>query len=79
MITPSQQRWQLLYKAAILENDRSRVGYRIFQAQRAIADRSRELNQNTEQHAQVEKEAMEDALYTLRALATAGEHTLHAA
>lgn len=80
MIPSSRQRcWQVLYRAAILEKDWSRIGHRISQAQAAISDRKRELGQNTGQQAQAEEEAMDDALYTLHALQNTNEHTLHAA
>ena len=80
MITSSpQHRWQLLYRAAILEQDWSRIGDRVSQAQRAIVDRKRELAQNTGQQAQLEEEAMDDALYTLHALESTNEHRLNAA
>jgi hypothetical protein len=63
--------WQSLYRAAILETDPSFVRERINRAERAIADRRHELAPAVGQYAEVEREAMEDALYTLSALKTA--------
>lgn len=80
MIPSSHQRcWQVFYRAAILENDWSRIGDKISQAQRAIADRKCELGQNIGQQALAEEEAMDDALYTLHALESANERTFPAA
>jgi hypothetical protein len=61
------QSWRELYKAAIAETDRNRLPSRINEAETALARRARELfamgGRNTE-----EREAVDRALYTLRAL-----------
>ena len=63
--------WQKLYRAAILETDRSTLENKISAAELAIAKRRGELARETGQYAQVEREAMDDALYALRALRSA--------
>jgi hypothetical protein len=70
---PIRTEWKALYKAAILENDRSVGSQRVAEAERAVLARARELlySQGTLE----EKEAIEDALYTLRALKTAWEYS----
>jgi hypothetical protein len=65
---PSQPRmWRDLYVAALLEGDRDRVPNLIAEAERAIAERARELFRASGDHIE-EEEAMDDALYALRAL-----------
>ncbi|HVO63938.1 MAG TPA: hypothetical protein VMT53_23655 [Terriglobales bacterium] len=65
--------WKLLYLAAVGERDKRRLGRRISEAEHAIFIRQREVfyaGATLE-----EKEALEDALYALRALDSAREHT----
>lgn len=65
---PSQARvWKDLYVAALLEGDRDRVPNLIAEAERAIAERARELFRASGDHIE-EEEAMDDALYALHAL-----------
>jgi hypothetical protein len=63
----SVQNWRTLYTAALFETDRSRVPARIAEAEQAIVARARELfsvgNDTIE-----EDQALDDALYALRAL-----------
>jgi hypothetical protein len=58
--------WKHCYRAALLENDRSKVLQLIAEAERAIVARARELflclGDNVE-----EQEALDDALYALHA------------
>lgn len=64
--------WKLLYLAAIAEKDKTILAKRISDAEHAIFLREREIfyaGTSLE-----EKEALEDALYALRALETAREH-----
>jgi hypothetical protein len=72
MSIPSQSRnstaWRPLYRAAILETDFCSVEQRISTAEEAIAVRFRELTEKTGQQVEVEREALDDALYTLNAL-----------
>jgi hypothetical protein len=62
-----QNRWQQLYKMAVATH-RPASERRIAEAEQAIALRKRELDHQTGQQAQVEKEAMDDAMYVLEAL-----------
>ncbi len=65
--------WKSLYRAAILEQDRSLVPQRVSQAEQAVLRRGRELFYG---HGTPEEgEALEDALYALRAYRTAWRHT----
>jgi hypothetical protein len=61
------QKWRTLYTAALFETDRNRVPERIAEAEQAIVARARELfsvgNDTIE-----EDQALDDALYALRAL-----------
>jgi hypothetical protein len=67
--------WQTLYRAAILETDWRFVGERISDAEEAIVARTRELCHQTGPEAEVERDALDDALYALRALRTAARST----
>jgi hypothetical protein len=72
--------WRTLYRAAILETNKSVLPQRVSEAELAVRARGREIfygegtpgegNRTSE-----EKEALEDALYALRAFKTAWEHT----
>ncbi len=65
--------WKTLFRAAILETDKSLVRQRVFEAEAAVLARQRELFYG---HGTLEeKTAMEDALYALRAYKTAWQHT----
>jgi len=59
--------WRELYKAALFETDRSRIRSRIEEARRALVFRSRELFVTSPNYDD-EAEAIEKALYALRAL-----------
>ena len=68
--------WKALYKAAIYETD-SRVGsQKVAEAEKAVLLRERELfyGEGTLE----EKEVLEDALYCLRALRSAWQHSIAA-
>jgi hypothetical protein len=62
-------RWSELYAAALSETDRSRLGERISEAKKAIVARAGELFNTTTDNIE-EVQALEDALYALRALQT---------
>ena len=65
--------WKLLYLAAIREEDKSVLAKRISDAEHAIFLREQEIfYRGTTLE---EKEALEDALYALRALQSAREHS----
>ena len=70
---PTPADWRTLYRSAILEPDRSIVRQRICEAEAAVLARGRELvyagGTNDE------KDAIEEALYLLRAYRNAWEHT----
>ena len=64
--SPKHPDWKILYRAAILETNKSLLPQRVSQAEEAVILRGRELfygNGDPE-----EKEALDDALYALRAL-----------
>jgi hypothetical protein len=61
--------WRDLYVAALMEADNDRMSVRITDAERVKLDRARELFQASEDNIQ-EEEALDDALYALRALKT---------
>ena len=66
---PQQTNWKILYTAAILETNKRVVPQRVSEAEEAVIARGRELfygNGDPE-----EEEALDDALYALRAFKTA--------
>ena len=66
---PKRTSWKTLYRAAILETNKSIISKRVYEAEEAVLARGREIfygNNEAE-----EKEALEDALYALRAYKTA--------
>lgn len=65
--------WRTLYRAAIFETNRSVIPNRVMEAERAVLARGRELFRQI--GTMDEKEALEDALYALRAYKTAWLHT----
>lgn len=72
-ISSKQRDWKILYRAAILETDKSFVPQRVSDAEEALLSRRREIfygNSDPE-----EQEELEDALYALRAYKTAWQHT----
>ena len=68
-----QAEWKALYWAAILESDKHVIPERVSEAEAAVLARQRELfyGDGTPE----EQEALEDALYALRAFRSALEHT----
>jgi hypothetical protein len=65
--------WRTLYRAAILETDKNVLPKRVSEAEEAVRARGREIfyADGTLE----EKEALEDALYALRAFRTAWQHS----
>jgi hypothetical protein len=59
--------WRTLYKAALAETDVQKLPLRIEEARRALILRSRELF-STSPNYDAESEAIEDAMYALKAL-----------
>ena len=71
------QNWKILYRAAIHEPDRTRIPQRISEAEQAVIARGRELFHSPEKFE--ERDALEDALYALRAFRSASGHLEKAA
>ena len=69
---PHSMEWKTLYRAAILEVNKRLVRKRVSQAERAVLARRREIFYDDSPE---EKQALEDALYALRAYRTAWQHT----
>lgn len=69
----ASKNWRALYRAAIIETNRSVIPRRVLEAERAVLARARELFRQL--GTLDEKEALEDALYALRAYKTAWSHT----
>ena len=70
--SPKHPDWKILYRAAILETNKSVLSQRVSEAEEAMILRGRELSYSNGDPE--EKEALEDALYTLRALKTACQY-----
>ena len=69
---PDHRDWKTLYRAAILEKNNNVIPQRVSEAEMAVLARGRELcHEGTLE----EREALEDALYALRAFRSAWEHT----
>jgi hypothetical protein len=66
--SPRDWAWRELYVAALMEANDERMSARIVQAERAILDRARELFNASGNNIIEEEQALEDALYALRAL-----------
>jgi hypothetical protein len=64
---PALQPWRELYTAALFETDRKQIPMRIAAAEKAIVARSRELFSAGADTIE-EDQALDDALYALRAL-----------
>lgn len=65
--TPQIWAWRDLYLTALMEVDKNKTPTRIADAERAILNRARELFKASGDNIQ-EEEALDDALYALRAL-----------
>jgi len=64
---PKAESWRELYTAALFETDRSRISARIADAEQAIVARARQLF-STGNDTIEEDQALDDALYALKAL-----------
>ncbi|MGA7291471.1 MAG: hypothetical protein WBW53_15960 [Terriglobales bacterium] len=58
--------WKKLYQQALIEVDQTRLGERIAAAETAISNRLRAIDGNSHDH--TERQAIEDALSSLRIL-----------
>jgi hypothetical protein len=68
--SPASRYWRALYKGALSEIGKSKLLERIAEAEKAVVLRARELFQAADDNGE-EKEALEEAMYTLRALGAA--------
>jgi len=66
-IQSTEENWRDLYCAALFETDKMRIPERIAEAERAIVNRARELFSAGADTIE-EDQALDDALYALRAL-----------
>jgi len=71
--SPDRRDWKALYRVAILETNKSVIPKKVSQAELAILARCRELFYTA--GTREEQEALEDALYALRAFRSAWERT----
>jgi len=72
-LQPNHADWKILYRAAILETNKPAVPQRVSAAEEAVLARGREMFYGSSDPE--EKEALEDALYALRAFRTAWQNT----
>lgn len=77
--SPYPSEWRALYRAAILEPNSCVIAKRTSDAEEAIAERTRELFQESGADVEGEREALDDAMYALRALRVALEQSTLAA
>lgn len=59
--------WRVLYRAAIFETNSRVLAKRLSDAEEAIVERMHELFRETGADAEGEREAMDDAMYSIRA------------
>jgi hypothetical protein len=69
--SPYPREWQVLYRAAIFEPNSCVIAKRLSAAEKAIVERTRELFQESGANVEGEREALDDALYALKALKVA--------
>ena len=69
---PTHAEWKTLYRAAILETNKNVIPQKVSEAETALLARGRELfyGEGTSE----EKDALDEALYVLRAFRSALEH-----
>ena len=73
-ISPCPNHWKALYRAAILETNKGLLPQRVSEAEEAVKARGCEIFYSNGTPEEREAEALEDALYTLRAFRTAWQH-----
>lgn len=76
---PSPREWRFLYRAAIFETNPCEKSNRIAEAEAAVAKRLREIFRDATLDAEAERDALDDALYALRAWRTALKNKTSAA
>jgi hypothetical protein len=64
---PYPREWRILYRAAISETNPHEMSKKISDAEEVIVERVRETFRETGLDAQAEREALDDAIYALRA------------
>ena len=74
-VPPCLNLWKTLYRAAILETNKRVLPQRVSEAEEAVRARGREIFYGEGNGTSEEKEALDDALYALRAFRTAWQHT----
>jgi len=73
---PNRTDWRTLYRAAILETNKSVLPQRVSEAEEAVLTRGREIFYDPAALDELEeKEALEDALYALHAFKTSWQGT----
>jgi len=68
-------RWKAAYRAAILESNRYAIPKMVTEAEGAIVDRAHELSKENGVGAEIERDTLDRALQSLRALRRAAENT----
>ena len=76
---PTPKDWRLLYRASFLETNRFKKSKRISDTEVAIVERRRELFRETGADVDAEREAMDEAMYALRAWKSGIENRTNAA
>ena len=71
-------RWKAAYRTAILESNRYAIPKMVSEAEGAIVDRARELSKENGVGAEIERDDLDRALQSLRALRCAAENTFAA-
>ncbi len=69
---PNPREWRVLYRVAILETNKSLLPQRVSEAEKAVIERARQLSYD--HGASEEEDALEDALYALRAFRSSWQH-----
>ena len=69
---PNRTDWKTLYRAAILESNKSALPQRVSEAEEAVIERVRAISYDD--GTAEERDALEDALYALRAYRSAWQH-----
>ena len=73
------RRWKAAYRAAILEPDRFIISQRISEAEDVIIARIWELSRDIGAEAEIERDALDRALYSLRTLRDAADNSTRVA
>ncbi len=76
---PNPREWKFLYRAAIFEADPCETPNRIADAEAAAVKRFREISRDARLEPEEERDALDDAIYALRAWKTALQNKTRAA